>query len=103
MVATIPADLIQYYAYSLRAIQKLLYLYGFPEIAGSDEDGIMLDSATINEITICLGVMGAINGADNILKGLANKLAAGVEKKLLKTALTKGTIYPVVKKIGKAF
>ncbi len=32
MVATIPADLVQYYGYMLRAAQKLMYLYGFPEI-----------------------------------------------------------------------
>lgn len=31
MVATIPADLAQYYGYMLRAAQKLMYLYGFPE------------------------------------------------------------------------
>ncbi len=37
MVATIPADIIQYYSYTLRTTQKLLYLYGFPEI-GSDEE-----------------------------------------------------------------
>ena len=29
MAATIPADVVQYYGYTLRAIQKLLYLYGF--------------------------------------------------------------------------
>lgn len=42
MAATIPADIVQYYGYTLRAIQKLLYLYGFPEI-DSDADGICLD------------------------------------------------------------
>ncbi len=32
------SDIIQYYSYTLRTTQKLLYLYGFPEI-GSDEEG----------------------------------------------------------------
>ena len=32
MAATIPADIAQYYGYMLRVTQKLLYLYGFPEI-----------------------------------------------------------------------
>ena len=32
MFATLPTDIAQYYGYMLRAIQKLLYLYGFPEI-----------------------------------------------------------------------
>lgn len=39
MAATIPADIVQYYGYTLRATQKLLYLYGFPEV-DSDEEGI---------------------------------------------------------------
>ena len=30
MSATIPADIVQYYGYTLRAAQKLMYLYGFP-------------------------------------------------------------------------
>ena len=33
MAATIPADIIQYYGYTLRATQKLLYLYGFPAVS----------------------------------------------------------------------
>lgn len=32
MAATIPVDIAQYYGYMLRVTQKLLYLYGFPEI-----------------------------------------------------------------------
>lgn len=32
IMATIPVDIAQYYGYMLRATQKLLYLYGFPEI-----------------------------------------------------------------------
>ena len=41
MAATIPADIVQYYGYTLRATQKLLYLYGFPEI-DSEEEGLPL-------------------------------------------------------------
>lgn len=48
MAATIPADIIQYYGYTLRATQKLIYLYGFPEI-DSDEEELQLDSHTINQ------------------------------------------------------
>lgn len=102
MAATIPADIIQYYGYTLRATQKLLYLYGFPEI-DSDEEGLMLDSQTINQIILCLGVMNGVAGANNAIKGMAKALANGVEKKLLNTALTKGTFYPLVKAISKWF
>ncbi|MCR4758933.1 MAG: hypothetical protein K5705_01450 [Oscillospiraceae bacterium] len=102
MAATIPADIIQYYGYTLRATQKLLYLYGFPEI-DSDEEGLQLDSQTINQIILCLGVMNGVAGANNAIKGMAKALAMGVEKKLLNAALTKGTFYPLVKAIAKWF
>ncbi|MCB6415057.1 hypothetical protein LI221_08265 [Faecalimonas umbilicata] len=38
MAATIPADIVQYYGYMLRATQKLLYLYGFPEIDVTEKE-----------------------------------------------------------------
>ena len=47
MAATIPADIAQYYGYMLRAAQKMLYLYGFPELDTSEE-AIALDSETMN-------------------------------------------------------
>ena len=102
MAATIPADIVQYYGYTLRAIQKLLYLYGFPEI-DTDEEGIFLDSETINRIIICLGVMNGVAGANNAIKALAQALAKGVEKKLLSAALIKGTFYPILKSTLKWF
>lgn len=79
MAATIPADIVQYYGYTLRATQKLLYLYGFPEI-DLDENGIHLDSETINTIILCLGVMNGVAGANNAIKAMAKALANGVEK-----------------------
>ena len=102
MVATIPADIIQYYAYMLRAAQKLLYLYGFPELT-SDEDGVKIDSGTMNILIVCLGVMYGVGGAKNALLVMSKALGQGVKKELLKKALTKGTIYPIVKKVCKWF
>lgn len=102
MAATIPADVVQYYGYTLRAIQKLLYLYGFPEI-DSDGEGISLDSETINRTIVCLGVMNGVAGANNAVKALAKALSVGVEKKLIAAALTKGTLYPILKSTLKWF
>lgn len=102
MAATIPADIIQYYGYTLRAAQKLLYLYGFPEI-DSDEEGLQLDDETINAIILCLGVMNGVAGASNAIKAMAKALSVGVEKQLMKQALTKGAFYPFVKSIMKWF
>ena len=102
MAATIPADIIQYYGYTLRATQKLLYLYGFPEI-DNDENGLQLDTETLNTIILCLGVMNGVAGANNAIKGMAKVLAVGVEKQLLKKALTKGAFFPFVRSIMKWF
>ena len=102
MAATIPADIAQYYGYMLRAAQKLMYLYGFSEM-DLDEDNLMLDSETINQLTLCLGVMYGVASATNAIKAFAKALGTGVEKKLLKTALTKGTIYPIVKSVANFF
>ena len=102
MAATIPADIAQYYGYMLRATQKLLYLYGFPEI-NTEEQGQLLDSETMNVLILCMGVMYGAAGANNALKATAKALATGVEKQLLRTALTKGTIYPIVKSVSKWF
>ncbi|WP_283651021.1 hypothetical protein [Ileibacterium valens] len=38
-----------------------------------------------------------------MLKSVATTLGTGVEKQLMKKALTKGTIYPIVKSISKWF
>lgn len=102
MAATIPADIAQYYGYMLRATQKLLYLYGFPEI-NTEEKGQKFDSETINILIICMGVMYGAAGANNALKTMAQALAKGVEKKLINAALTKGTIYPIVKSVASWF
>ena len=102
MVATIPADIAQYYGYMLRATQKLLYLYGFPQI-DTTEQGQKFDSETMNLLILCMGTMYGVAGANNALKTMARALAIGVEKKLMRTALTKGTIYPIVKKVSSWF
>ncbi len=102
MVATIPADIAQYYGYLLRATQKLLYLYGFPEI-DTEEAGSKFDDGTMNTLIICFGVMYGTAGANNAVKAMAKALGIGVEKQLIKKALTKGTLYPIVKSVAKWF
>ncbi len=103
MAATIPADIIQYYGFTLRAIQKLLYLYGFPEIDAGDAEGLQLDEQTMNTIVLCLGTMYGVAGANNAIKAVARGLANGVNKKLMGMALTKGTIFPFVREVSKWF
>jgi hypothetical protein len=102
MVATIPTDIAQYYGYMLRATQELLYLYGFPQI-DTEGNGQVLDSGTMNILIICMGVMYGVAGANKALQLVSTALGKGIEKKLLAAALTKGTIYPFVKKVATWF
>lgn len=102
MAATIPADIAQYYGYMLRAAQKLMYLYGFPQI-DTEENESVFDTATINMLVVCLGVMYGVAGANKALVKMAQMLATGVQKQLMTKALTKGTIYPIVKQVAKWF
>lgn len=102
LVATIPAEIAQYYGYMLRVIQKLLYLYGFPEI-NIKEQGDVIDSETMNMLIICMGVMYGVAGVNNAIKAMAKAFGKGVEKQLMNKALTKGTIYPIVKSVSKWF
>ncbi len=103
MVATIPADIIQYYGFTLRAVQKLLYLYGFPDIDSDEKEGLQLDEQTMNTIVLCLGTMYGVANANNAIKAVARGLAVGVDKKLMNMALTKGTVFPIVKRVSKWF
>lgn len=102
MVATIPADIAQYYGCMLRVAQKLLYLYGFPQIEYKENEQAF-DTETMNQIILCMGVMFGVANAKNGLLAIAKALGTGVEKQLVKKALTKGTIYPIVKSISKWF
>lgn len=103
MAATIPADIIQYYGFTLRAIQKLLYLYGFPDVDADEAEGLQLDEQTMNTIVLCLGTMYGVAGANNAIKAVARGLANGVNKKLMSMALTKGTVFPFVREVSKWF
>ena len=102
MVATIPADIAQYYGCLLRVTQKLLYIYGFPQIE-YQEANQSFDTETMNQIILCLGVMFGVANAKNGLLAMAKALGTGVEKELIKKALTKGSVYPVVKSVSKWF
>lgn len=103
MAATVPADIIQYYGCLLRATQKLMYLYGFPSIDLEEGDARGYDAETLNILIVCMGVMYGVAGANKALKAVAKALALGVEKQLLRRALTKGAVYPIVKKVARWF
>ena len=99
MAATITADVAQYFAFMLRAMQEIAYLYGFEEFE-FDKDSI--DSNTMNEMLIFLGVMFGVQSANAGVRVIAQSTVQKVSKTLANKALTKTTVYPIVKKIAHA-
>ena len=99
MAGTIPADITQYFAHILRILQKLIYLYGWEEIL--PEDG-SIDDDTSNIITLFVGVMFGVNGAASTITKISASAAQKASKNIAAKALTKGTLYPIVKKIAQA-
>ena len=103
IAATIPADLLQYYGFLLRIVQKLIYLYGFPDVDADPREGIQPDGEMMDTLILCLGVMYGVAGSDIALKAMANGLAKGMGKKMMGLVLKKSSIKPVVKQISKWF
>ena len=91
------ADITSYFAFILRTVQELAYLYGFEQFNLKEDD---VDSETMNYLLIFMGVMFGVQGATGVLKKLADVLAKNIAKKLAQKSLTKGVVYPIVKKVA---
>ncbi len=97
IAATVPADIAQYYYHVFKLSQKLAYLYGYPDLL--DENGNATDD-TINLLTLFAGVMMGAAAANNAIRTISKKMAETAVKRLPQQALTKGVVYPIVKKIA---
>ena len=95
MFGTVPLDITQYFVHLIRVLQKLAFLYGWKEFYDSNGE---FDDETSNRITLFMGVMFGVGAANIVLAKIAKQAAIGVEKQLLNRALTKGFVYPIVKK-----
>lgn len=97
MVGTAPADLTQYFAHILRIVQELVYLYGWQEIFDKSQS---LDDDTENLLMLFIGIMFGVNRAAEVIAKISEAAAKKTAKTLAQKALTKGTIYPIVKKLA---
>ena len=103
MAATIPLDFAQFFGHVIRILQKLVYLYGWQEIFCGKKDTLdELDSETMNQLILFIGVMFGVKAAVGAINKVAAAAAVQVPNALLRQALTKGAIYPIVKKIAQA-
>lgn len=96
MIGTVPADFAQYFGHILRVLQELIYLYGWQDLNLDESE---LNEETKNILILFVGIMFGVNGAVNAVNKIAGQIAKQVAKKLPQKALTKGVIYPIVKKI----
>jgi hypothetical protein len=95
ILGTMPVDVAQYYFHALKAAQKLAYVYGYPDL----DEGASDDFATM--MTLFVGVMFGVEAASAGIKTVSKMFAQATVKRLSSMALTKTTVYPMVKQIAK--
>src|SRR5256886_8427504 len=101
IAGTVPADLTQFSWHVLVILQKLAYLYGWPELFTEDSE---LDEETLLILTVFVGAMLGAESAAKVLGDIAERAAAQVLKRLPRETLTKwglnGFAREVAKRIG---
>lgn len=100
MALTIPTDVAQFYAFSLKLAQELGYIYGYDNLWASRNE---LSEEAKNTLLLYLGVMFGVNGAGALLRSGGVTVAKHVMKTVPQKALTKTLWYPILKKVLKIF
>lgn len=96
IAATIPADIAQFYGYSLRLAQEISYVYGYDNIWNEQDE---LTEEGKNTLMLYLGIMLGVTSAGSVVRVLSSKLSAQALKKIPQKALTKTIYYPIIKKV----
>lgn len=100
MAITIPADVAQFYGFSLKLAQELGYIYGYEDLWASRDE---LSEDAQNTLLLYLGVMLGVNGTAALLRAGGITIAKQVMKTVPNKALTKTLWYPILKKVLKIF
>ncbi len=95
---TVPADLAQFYGQVFCIAQKLMYLYGWPDI--TDENG-MLDDDSKQILTLFAGVMLGVGLANKALNELQKEFVKQLVKRLPRMALSKNSFYNITKTVAR--
>ena len=96
MLATIPADTLNYYYHILRLSQKLGYLYGYPDML--DERGnLTLEGSMV--LTAFMGVMSKVTSAQDLVKIIAREVAGHITENSVSRILHKVMAMPLVSAI----
>lgn len=99
MVATIPADLAQYYYHVIVLAQKLAYLYGYPQFKNDGSDD--MDGDLVHHLTLFIGVMYDVEGANKAVLEVSRNLDSETISKVPGKALTETAYYILRKNIAR--
>lgn len=99
ILASVPADITQFYVHAYRIMQKLSYLYGWPSTEKYDDEDV------IQQIAQFLGVMLDVKGAQSSLNGFVQTLAMPASARSSQTGIRARvsqarTAREVFKKVG---
>ena len=100
LAITIPTDVAQFYAFSLKLAQELGYIYGYDDLWASRNE---LSEEAKNTLLLYLGVMLGVNSAGALLRSGGVSVAKHVMKTVPQKALAKTLWYPILEKILKIF
>lgn len=92
--SSIPEDLVVYFVCVFRIIQKLAYLYGFPEFDFDTESNADILNTAIIFIGVMTGDTAAVKGLNELSKAVAKQIAT----KLPRLHLAKTLLYQIIKK-----
>lgn len=90
------ADIIQYYANSLILMQKLGYIYGWPDL--QDANGNFSEE-TINIMLLYLGVSNGVGAANKFIQEAGEAVGKRAAKYIVNNPVTKDLWYQVLKKL----
>ena len=100
LAATIPADILQFYAAALKMAQEIAYIYGEDNLW---REGLPDDEQPVDQLILYCGVMLEANGAAQSVRLMSSAFAKPAAKKLPQKALTKTFYNPVIRSILKFF
>lgn len=100
LAITIPTDVAQFYAFSLKLAQELGYIYGYDDLWASRNE---LSEEAKNTLLLYLGVMLGVNSAGALLRAGGVSVAKHVMKTVPQKALAKTLWYPILEKVLKIF
>ncbi len=100
IAGTVPVDLIQFFWHVLVTLQKLAYLYGWPELFSEDSE-LELDDETLLILTVFVGAMLGAESAAKVLGDIAERAAPQVLKRLPRETITKWGLYRLAREVAK--